>query len=123
MLTRKAILVVPFMAILSVSDIILEDGVDHAASPEILEKRIKVRAFYAKVVLNFCVTFIGAYLSLAQLAKNHKVYNSKTDTVAQKNYLDKLFISEPFAVLKLIIFGACVGLCFADNMGAFVFYF
>ena len=100
MFTRTAILLVPFMAILSVSDIILEDGADTTNRPDIVEKRIKVRAFYAKVLLNFCVTFIGAYLSIAQVAKNYKVYHENKDKKIQTDY-EKLFNNGPIPMIIL----------------------
>jgi len=91
--------------LLSVSDILLEDGGGAAAAdPEVQDKKIQLRAFYARVVINLCVSYIGAYLSLAQLAKNYKVYSEKTVKEPVKNFLDKLVVMEPWTMIKFIIF-------------------
>ena len=104
----KAKLLVPLAIVLGVSNTDLEDGTRTAT--------------FAKVVIHICVTYIGAYLSLAQLAKNYKVYSDKTDSgrapegcwrnfEPPSNFIDKLITQDPLTVLQFICIVGSLSYC------------
>lgn len=111
MLSRGPALLLPLLAILCMSDFVLEAEGD----PNNQALRADIRAFLARLVLMIATTVLGSYLSLHQLAKSHSMYQARKSAGSQSAYTSTMLdflLSSPVAIA---VVGAIVA------VGLFIF--